>query len=191
MELPERQRTSVNLAALLHDIGKAAVSDDAAGKDTRMHLGPGEGGEEHVRLGVRLASNIVGAESVLPAIETHHERHDGSGYPAGLKGGAIPLEGRVVGLANVFDRMLVCGGENGQGLPMKDALMAVGQLAGGEFDPEVVKALLVSYRNGTLFKAKAVFGLDPVSGQDPPLADTAPQEPVPPARAAGKTEVRR
>lgn len=178
MDLPERQRTGVQLAALLHDIGKAAVSDAAAGKDTRMNLAPGQGGEEHVRLGVQLASNIVGAESVLPAIETHHERHDGSGYPAGLKGDAIPLEGRIVGLANIFDRMLTDGGEDKQGLPMKDALMAVGQLAGKEFDPEVVKALLVSYRNGTLFKAKTIFDSEEFQGRPDPLADTTERSPV-------------
>ncbi len=180
MNLPERQRTAVSLAALLHDIGKAAVSDQARGKDTRMHLGPGQGGEEHVRLGVELARNIVGAENVLPAIESHHERHDGTGYPRGLKGREVPLEGRIVGLANVFDQMLTTGGEAGLGLPMKEALVAVGKLAGKEFDPEVVKALLVSYRNGTLFKAKSIFDAEGAAKKADPLADTDEKKPVDP-----------
>ncbi|MHC4917727.1 MAG: HD domain-containing phosphohydrolase [Planctomycetota bacterium] len=172
MNLPERQRTTVHLAALLHDIGKAAISDQASRRDTRMNLGPGEGGEEHVRLGVELARNIGGAENVIPAIESHHERHDGTGYPDGLKSSEIPLEARVVGLANVFDRMLTAGGEDSQGVTMKEALVTVGKLAGKEFDPEVVKGLLVSYRNGTLFKAKTIFDLDVDGKSADPLADT-------------------
>jgi len=178
MNLPERQHTSVQLGALLHDIGKAAISEKAAGRDTRMRLGPGEGGEEHIQLGLKLASNIVGAENVLPAIEAHHERHDGSGYPRGLKGEEIPMAGRIVGLANIFDRLLTAGGENDQGLPMKEALVAVGKLAGNEFAPEVVKALLVSYRNGTLFKAKTIFGEEALSKKPDPLADTDSHAPT-------------
>ncbi len=178
LDLPERQRTSVQLAALLHDIGRAAVSEPLAGKDTRMNLKRGQGGEEHVRLGVQLASNIVGAESVLPAIETHHERHDGTGYPSGLKDDDIPLEGRIVGLANVFDRMLTSGGKEDSGLSMKEALMSVGQLAGKQFDPEVVKALLVSYRNGTLFKARTVFDAE-LAGKPPGSVDDTTTKEIP------------
>lgn len=160
MGLPERQCTAVQLAALLHDIGKAALSEELSRKGTRLDIGPGGPEAEHVRLGVELAGNIVGAENVLPAIASHHERHDGSGFPKRLKGDQIPMEGRIVGLANVFDRMLTSGGTDGHGIPMKDALMSAGKLAEKEFDPEVVKALLVSYRNGTLFSAKTIFGGD-------------------------------
>jgi len=177
MGLSERQRTTVQMAALLHDIGKAAVAESVSGRDTRMHLTAGEGSDEHVRLGVELARNIVGAENVLPAIESHHERHDGSGYPKGLKGADIPLEGRVVGLANVFDRLLTSGGPEGRGLPMKEALVEVGRQAGKEFDPEVVKALLVSYRNGTLFKTKELFG--PAEAGKTPAGGQPPAQPKP------------
>jgi putative nucleotidyltransferase with HDIG domain len=186
MNLPERQRTNVQLAALLHDIGKAAISDRSAGKDTRMYLAPGEVGDEHVRLGVQLASHIAGSDNVLPAIESHHERFDGSGYPKGLKGDDIPLEGRIVGLANVFDRMLTSEGPEGHGMPMKEALVAVGKLAGKEFDPEVIKTLLVSYRNGTLFKAKTLFDgtSRPTSERKAAPADQPP--PPPPEEEPGE-----
>ena len=176
MALPERQRTAVQLAALLHDIGKAALSEELSRKGTRLDISAGGAEAMHVRLGVELAGHIVGAENVLPAIASHHERHDGSGFPKGLKAEAIPVEGRVVGLANVFDRMLTAGGPEGHGLPMKEALMTAGKLAGKEYDPEVVKALLVSYRNGTLFKAKTIFGAGEGAGAPPP-----PPPPLDPA----------
>jgi putative nucleotidyltransferase with HDIG domain len=176
MGLPERQRTAVQLAALLHDIGKAALSEELSRKGTRLDLTPGTIEAEHVRLGVELAGHIVGAENVLPAIAAHHERHDGSGFPKKLKGDAIPVEGRIVGLANVFDRMLTSGGPENHGLPMKDALMAAGKLAEKEFDPEVVKALLVSYRNGTLFKAKTIFGSAEPTRDGPTAVSPTPSQ---------------
>jgi len=152
MELSDRERADAQLAALLHDIGKAALSDQA-----REGLTEEERAKRHVELGADLARNIVGSDRVMPAIRGHHERHDGSGYPEGLKEEEIPLLARIVGLANAFDHLMTEGGDLGEGLAMKDALVAVGETSGKTYHPDAVTALLVAYRDGTLFSPKTIF----------------------------------
>ncbi len=181
MDIPERVRTNVQLASLLHDLGKAAISENTKttsdDQDSEDEIDSASD-PEHVRLGVELAKNIVGAQSVLPAIAAHHEKFDGTGYPDGLSGNEIPLEGRILALSNIFDHMLTNGGPENIGLPMKEALIAVGDLAGTACDPKIVKALLISYRMGTLFKAKTILRpAGTAAGKSTPVNDDTPAQP--------------
>jgi HD-GYP domain-containing protein (c-di-GMP phosphodiesterase class II) len=140
LKLGATENRDVQLAAILHDVGMIALPAESFLKDDP------EGSEDHVRRGAEIVQNIEGMEGILPGILRHHERANGSGYPDGLKGDAIPLIARIIGVADRFDHL---SRENRLGL--KKALVAVGKNEEGLFDQKVVEALLLAYRNGTLF----------------------------------------
>ncbi|MEX2244770.1 MAG: HD domain-containing phosphohydrolase [Fimbriimonadaceae bacterium] len=131
-------------AALLHDIGKIGVSD-------LILLKPGKLTEEEfsaVKLHTQIGAKILsGSESkVLQIAEvialTHHERWDGSGY-LGMKGDEIPISGRIVAVADVFDA-LISERTYKQAWPVADALDLIRNQSGESFDPAVVDAFLQS-----------------------------------------------
>src|SRR5205823_7284914 len=105
--LSESERQTAELSALLHDVGKIAVPDSILNKPGK--LTPEEYAEmqKHPAHGARILGNIQSAtiKAVLPGVQYHHERWDGSGYPEGLKGDAIPFLGRLLGVADFYDAL--------------------------------------------------------------------------------------
>ncbi|MHC4779583.1 MAG: HD-GYP domain-containing protein, partial [Planctomycetota bacterium] len=140
--LPPAENRNVQLAALLHDVGKIVASE----KSGIYKEGEGYKEEDHVHHGVEIIKNIDGMEAIIPGIKHHHEKWDGSGYPDGLKEDEIPLIARIIGVADAFDHLSreIEGG-------VKGALVAVGKNSEGVYPNTVVEALLLAYRNGTLF----------------------------------------
>lgn len=136
------------LAASLHDIGRIGSREG-----THAAQEPARQRAEHVHLGEKLLQSLEGFEDLLPAIKFHHEKLDGTGYPAGAKGTDIPLMGRVIAVANEFDNLSAFGGADGMGMSVKDALLSIGNRGGIEYDDKVVEALLLTNKNGTLFSS--------------------------------------
>ncbi|MDX6533285.1 MAG: hypothetical protein QOF68_1029 [Gaiellales bacterium] len=138
---PELHVTLIRQAAPLHDIGKLAVSDSVLLK--RGKLSPPEFAEMmgHAEAG---ASILDGSSSAVLRLAreialTHHEWWDGSGYPARMQGDAIPLSGRIVALADVFDA-LTHERPYKQAWPIDRATAEVRRLGGRQFDPAVMDA---------------------------------------------------
>lgn len=130
----------IHLAAPLHDIGKIGVRDAVLNKPGR--LTPEEMAEirEHVNYGVRLLEN-GGSDLIRVAaaiIGGHHEKWDGSGYPCGLAGTAIPIEARVTAVADVFDA-LTSARPYKEAWPAKRAYDEIVRCSGSHFDPECVR----------------------------------------------------
>ncbi|MEW6116183.1 MAG: HD domain-containing phosphohydrolase [Nitrospirota bacterium] len=139
--LTRREMVRLRLAAILHDIGKIGVRDT-------ILLNPGrltseEFGEmrKHPEFGAAVLSRIKKLRGVIPGIKYHHERYDGSGYPEGLKGEAIPLLARIVAVADAFDAMTT-NRPYRKGLSWENALAELQKHSGRQFDPAVVKAFL-------------------------------------------------
>jgi putative two-component system response regulator len=131
----------VRQAAPLHDLGKIAIPDHVLLKPGRLTNEEFEVVKTHAVLGARV---LAGGESdLLRAAErvarSHHERWDGSGYPDGLAGDAIPLEGRLVHVADVFD-VLVHERPYKESWTVVAAAEEIRRGAGTQFDPEVVRA---------------------------------------------------
>jgi putative two-component system response regulator len=149
----------VALCAPLHDIGKVGIPD-------RILLNPGRFGPEdfeimktHPRLGLDAIANAqasVGDENELfdvakQIVYSHHEKWDGSGYPQGLRGDAIPLPARVMALADVYDA-LICRRVYKPGMGHAQAVQIIIEGRGKHFDPDVVDAFLAL---GEVFEAIA------------------------------------
>ncbi|CAA9418712.1 MAG: hypothetical protein AVDCRST_MAG03-2400 [uncultured Rubrobacteraceae bacterium] len=140
MSLPEEQVEDLVVGALLHDIGKLGVPDHILHKPGRLTDEEYERMKCHPTLGGEIVSPIKALVSALPAINHHHERFDGNGYPDGLSGEDIPLAARVVAVADAFDAM-TRDRPYGYNVSREAALQEMEDNSGTQFDPGVVKAL--------------------------------------------------
>jgi HD-GYP domain-containing protein (c-di-GMP phosphodiesterase class II) len=91
----------------------------------------------HPELGVEILKHVIDLVNCLPAIQHHHEHYDGSGYPGGLKTASIPLEARILSIADAYDAMTSPRPYRAQ-LTLEDALLELRRCAGTQFDPELV-----------------------------------------------------
>jgi PAS domain S-box-containing protein len=141
--LPAGQVTLLRQAAPLHDVGKLAIPDCILLKPGRLTEQEFEVMKTHAELGARLLSSgsspVLQMAAVIAA--NHHERWDGAGYPSKLAGEAIPLVGRIVAVADVFDA-LVHDRPYKPAWPVEQAIAEIGAGAGSQFDPRVVTAFL-------------------------------------------------
>ena len=140
MGLPSDEIHRIRLAAMLHDVGKLALRH--------------EGGEDHVAAGERILTGIEGFEQIIPGVRYHHERADGGG-PFKMKNADLPVMARVVIVANAFDNACARGGPDGKGQSAKEVVKDMAKRGGAEFDDDVIRALIVAHRNGSLFAAAA------------------------------------
>ncbi len=139
--LPDAEVELVRLGAPLHDLGKVAIPDAILLKPERLTAEEFEVVKTHAVVGASIlegatAPQLVVAERIARA---HHERWDGGGYPDGLAGDAIPLPGRLVAVADVFD-VLVHERPYKEEWSVEDAAQEIARNAGTQFDPDVVEA---------------------------------------------------
>lgn len=140
MRLDEAARAIITQAGLLHDLGKIGTPDAVLRKEGP--LTPAERGEinRHPAAGARILKNVGFLEEAAVLVRHHHENYDGSGYPDGLAGAAIPLGARILAAADTLDAMTTDRPYR-KGLSFAAAQRELERGAGGQFDPEVVEAL--------------------------------------------------
>ena len=128
----------VRRAAFLHDIGKVAVSHTILGKPSGLTDDEFEAIKVHPQVGETMLHH-AGLHDEARWVGAHHERVDGRGYPHGLAGDEIPLEARIIFVADSFEAM-TSDRPYRRGMPVGDALEELRRCAGSQFDPEVVEA---------------------------------------------------
>jgi putative two-component system response regulator len=130
-------------AARLHDVGKIAMPDGILFKPFPLSKAEFEVIKTHTTLGAQILSG--GHSPLMKMAETialtHHERWDGAGYPQGLKGEAIPLEGRILALADTFD-VLTHDRSYRRAMSVEDAATEIKKERGKQFDPKVLDAFV-------------------------------------------------
>jgi putative nucleotidyltransferase with HDIG domain len=144
--LGDTDRRNVHFAALLHDIGKLQVPPEilragnvASPQDLAVL-------RSHPTLALEMLKHITMWEEILPMIHAHHERWDGKGYPLGMAGEAIPLGGRIIGVADAFDAM-TRPRPHGPVRTPEEALHELEAFSGTQFDPKIVRLFVAEYRN--------------------------------------------
>jgi len=143
-EVSKWDMTSILAAAKLHDVGKIAVSDGILGKNAKLTVDEFETMKDHVTVGVDAIERIIkktGEDAfynhAIRMAGTHHEKWNGSGYPIGLKGNNIPLEGRLMAIADVYDA-LISKRQYKEALSHEAACNIIENGAGTHFDPLLI-----------------------------------------------------
>jgi HD-GYP domain-containing protein (c-di-GMP phosphodiesterase class II) len=142
---PDRLRV-IARGAYLHDLGKIGIPDQILNKPGLLTPEERAVIETHPQLGYEIASAATSLQEALPVILHHHERVDGAGYPAGLAGAQVPLEARVVAVADVWDALTSRRAYRDPMAP-EDALAHIIAGSGTHFDPAVVDALAAHLRD--------------------------------------------
>jgi diguanylate cyclase (GGDEF)-like protein/PAS domain S-box-containing protein/putative nucleotidyltransferase with HDIG domain len=137
---PERTR-DIQVAGLLHDIGKVTVSEGILNKPGKLTRREFDSIKDHPIVGATLVSQVKGFERLVPIVRHHHERFDGNGYPDGLAGEEIPLEARILSVVDVFDA-LTHQRSYRKALNREETITELKRGAGAQFDPAVVEAFL-------------------------------------------------
>lgn len=128
-------------AALLHDIGKIELSQTILQKTEALSMDDWSHIRRHPEYSAAILEAISGVKELVCIVKHHHERYDGCGYPYGLSGDEIPLEARIINIADSFDAML---SERPYSAAMKveAACEEIFRCSGSQFDPEIAKAFV-------------------------------------------------
>lgn len=143
--LPAERLEVLTYAGLLHDVGKIGIRDQILLKPGRLDDEEFAVMQQHPRIGVRIIERVSGLRAVLPIIESHHERYDGSGYPQGLAGEDIPLEARILAIADAFEAMTADRAYRPAMTP-EQALEVLLRGRGSAWDPHLVERFVEIYR---------------------------------------------
>ncbi len=123
---------------LLHDIGLLAVENKILNKSAKLSIAEREMLQKHTFLGTQIIKGSPFLNQEVELIACHHERYDGSGYPAGLKGDEIPLGARIIGLTEAWDAMINEQPYRPKPLSPDQALLELNKESGKQFDPYIV-----------------------------------------------------
>lgn len=142
-----RRREELIFGSLLHDIGKIGISERILLKPAQLTPEERAIVELHPRIGYRLVSMIPALEPIALGVLHHHERFDGEGYPARLRGEQIPLEARIICVVDSFSAMTQDRPYRAR-MPLEQACAELERCAGTQFDPTVVAAFVEEVRRG-------------------------------------------
>jgi diguanylate cyclase (GGDEF)-like protein/putative nucleotidyltransferase with HDIG domain len=143
--------------ALLHDIGKIGISDEVLNKKDSLNEKEWELIKSHAQLGAAIASHSVQLSPCIQGILHHHEKYNGEGYPDGLKGEEIPLESRILAIADAYAAMTSAHVYSLKLTP-EAAMEEMKNGAGKQFDPKLVDVFLTVLRKTTISPKQAAIG---------------------------------
>jgi len=137
LKLTDKEREDIEIASLLHDIGRIGVSENILDKPEKLSEEEYKSVQKHPVIAEHILSPIKELKGVLTLIRHHHERFDGKGYPDGLKGDEIPLGARVLAVCDTYDAMLSSRPYR-KAFSKTQAREEIKKNSGTQFDPEIV-----------------------------------------------------
>ena len=152
MGLDEEEVDRIRMAGRLHDLGKIGTREAVVNKEGPLTADEFEHVKQHVIIGAQILAPLVHLGDVVSMVKSHHERFDGSGYPDGLRGEEVPLGGRVIAAAEVYDALTTARPYQEKMTP-EQAVERMADLSGTVLDPRVYEALvrLVGRRQTLVF----------------------------------------
>lgn len=148
--MPKGNRRFVELAALLHDIGKIGTPESILNKPGKLKPEEIDKIREHPAKGAEILSNIEEFSEIVKWIRHHHEWYDGKGYPDEISAKSIPLEARIITIADAYDAMTTDRPYR-KGMPPTEAIKIMEEFNRSQFDPEILKEFRRIILNGNIF----------------------------------------
>jgi putative nucleotidyltransferase with HDIG domain len=137
LNLPDEQIKDVKIAGMLHDIGKIGIADEILNKPARLSKDEFEEMKRHPSIGTWILNNLNLSENTINAINYHHERFDGKGYPLGLKGKELSLSTQIVSLSDAYDAM-TSDRPYRKAMSHREAIAELKKCSNTQFNPELV-----------------------------------------------------
>ena len=153
----ELELKAIEAAALLHDTGKLAVPEHILNKPGKLTEAEFEKMKRHVDVGADILSLVHFPYPVVPIVQCHHEAWDGSGYPRGLAGEAIPIGARILSVADCFDA-LTSDRPYRKRMTEADALDILRERSGSMYDPHIVTTFIDVYKSIPIAPADTIAG---------------------------------
>jgi len=147
--MDEAELETLRISALLHDVGKIGIDDSILKKPAALTDEEYEIMKTHPQQGYKIMKNIPAMEEFLPGMYMHHEMVNGKGYPQGLKDEEIPLQAKIVSVADTFDAMTI-DRPYSKGMNLKQALEIIESYVGVRYDAKVVAALRQACADGQI-----------------------------------------
>ncbi len=149
LELPDDEVEKLRISALLHDVGKIAIDDKILKKPSALTDEEYEIMKGHPQKGFKIMSHIPAMREFLPGMYMHHEMLNGEGYPRGLQGDEIPMQARIVSVADTFDAMTTDRPYQ-KAMTIEDAVARIKTFIGTRYDERVVAALVDACDSGQI-----------------------------------------
>ena len=149
LNMDEEELEKLRISALLHDVGKIGIDDAILKKPAALTDEEYEIMKSHPQQGYKIMKNIPAMKEFLPGMYMHHEMVNGKGYPQGLKDEEIPLQAKIVSVADTFDAMTIDRPYQ-KGMKLPDALERIKSFVGTRYDLKVVDALIRACADGQI-----------------------------------------
>jgi HD-GYP domain-containing protein (c-di-GMP phosphodiesterase class II) len=147
--LPEGEIEQIRISALLHDVGKIGIDDSVLKKPSALTDAEFEIMKTHPQKGYKIMSQIPAMRDFLPGMYMHHEMINGAGYPQGLRGDEIPMQARIVSVADTFDAMTTERPYQ-RAMDLEAALTRLKSFVGTRYDARVVAAFIAACEAGKI-----------------------------------------
>jgi HD-GYP domain-containing protein (c-di-GMP phosphodiesterase class II) len=147
--LPEKEMRNLRVSALLHDVGKIGIDDRILRKPGALSEDEFEVMKQHPAKGAAIMSGVAQLIDIIPGMKYHHEKWSGGGYPDGLEGEQIPMQARIVAIADTFDAMTT-NRPYQKAMELNYVVEKIKSFAGTRFDPRVVEAFVQAVKRGDI-----------------------------------------
>jgi len=157
LNLPEKEMRNLRVSALLHDVGKIGIDDRILRKPGALSDDEFEVMKQHPAKGAAIMSGVAQLIDVIPGMKYHHEKWGGGGYPDSLEGDAIPVQARIVAIADTFDAMTT-NRPYQKAMELGYVVEKIKSFAGTRFDPKVGDAFVNAVARGDITIEEQVRG---------------------------------
>ncbi|HYS53520.1 MAG TPA: HD domain-containing phosphohydrolase [Thermoanaerobaculia bacterium] len=157
LQLPEKQMRDLRISALLHDVGKIGIDDRILRKPGALNDEEFEVMKQHPVKGAAIMGGVAQLIDIIPGMKFHHEKWSGGGYPDNMKEEQIPMQARIIAIADTFDAMTT-NRPYQKAMEISYVVEKVKSFAGSRFDPKVVEAFVIAVKRGDIVIEEQVRG---------------------------------